>query len=226
MQPLHTLLAPHPGPGRPAITGLVLAGGRGSRMGGVDKGLQQLAGRPLAQHALQRLAPQVQSLMVNANRHLQDYAALGVPVWPDAWPDHPGPLAGMAAGLARCETPWLATVPCDTPGFPRDLVDRLMRAVLAEGAELAMAATAEADGRLQPQPVFLLLGTPLLPSLEDFLRSGRRKIDRWTAQHRCATVVFERADDFHNVNTLEELERLGRLASGPGPGPDPGCGAG
>lgn len=226
MQPLHALLTPQPCPGLQAVTGLVLAGGRGSRMGGVDKGLQLHAGRPLARQALERLRPQVGALMVNANRNLEAYAGMGVPVWPDEWPDHPGPLAGMAAGLARCETPWLATVPCDTPGFPTDLVDRLMRAVLAEGAELAMAATAEAGGRLQPQPVFLLLGTPLLPSLEDFLHSGRRKIDRWTAQHRCTTVVFERADDFHNVNTLEELERLGRLAPGPGPGPGPGCVAG
>lgn len=199
--------APHPL--SEAVTGLVLAGGRGSRMGGVDKGLQRLAGQPLAQHALARLRPQVQALMVNANRHLDDYARLGVPVWPDAWPDHPGPLAGMAAGLAHCRTPWLATVPCDTPGFPPDLVARLMRAVRAEGAELAMAATVEPDGRLQPQPVFCLLGTGLLDSLEAFLHSGQRKIDRWTAQHRCATVVFDDSAAFFNANTLEELRRLG-----------------
>jgi molybdopterin-guanine dinucleotide biosynthesis protein A len=203
----------------PAVTGLVLAGGRGTRMGGLDKGLQPLHGRTLVQHALARLRPQVQALMLNANRHLEIYARLGVPVWPDAWPDHPGPLAGMAAGLAHCQTPWLATVPCDTPGFPEDLVARLLDTVLSEGAELAMAATREADGRLQPQPVFCLLGTGVLGSLEDFLRGGQRKIDRWTAQHRCATVVFERADDFYNVNTLEELERLGRLTTGPGSGP-------
>lgn len=191
-------------------------------MGGVDKGMQLLDGQPLAQHALQRLAPQVQSLMVNANRHLDAYARMGVPVWPDEWPDHPGPLAGMAVGLAHCETPWLATVPCDTPGFPEDLVARLLGAALAQGAELAMAATREADGRLQPQPVFCLLGTGLRASLLAFLQGGQRKIDRWTAQHRCAMVVFERAEAFHNLNTLEELERLERLATGPGSGASPG----
>lgn len=216
MQPLHT---DHP---RPAVTGLVLAGGRGSRMGGVDKGLQPLADRPLARHALERLRPQVGALMVNANRHLDIYAQMGVPVWPDEWPDHPGPLAGMAVGLAHCETPWLATVPCDTPGFPEDLVARLLGAVLEQGAELAMAATREADGRLQPQPVFCLLGTGLCASLLAFLQGGQRKIDRWSAQHRCAMVVFERPEHFHNVNTLDELERLGRLTAGPGTG----CGAG
>ena len=195
-------------------------------MGGVDKGLQPLHGQPLAKLALQRLRPQVQALMLNANRHLDLYARLGVPVWPDAWPDHPGPLAGMAAGLAHCETPWLATVPCDTPGFPGDLVARLLDAAVSQGAELAMAATREADGRVQPQPVFCLLGTGLLGSLEAFLQGGQRKIDRWTAQHRCATVVFERADDFYNINTLEELERLGHLTAGPGPGTVSGSGTG
>ncbi len=212
MRPLHAL---HP---RPAVTGLVLAGGRGSRMGGLDKGLQPLAERPLAQHALERLRPQVAALMVNANRHLDAYARMGVPVWPDAWPDHPGPLAGMATGLAHCQTPWLATVPCDTPGFPDDLVDRLLGAALAEQAELAMAATVEPDGRLQPQPVFCLLRVELLGSLEAFLREGQRKIDRWTARHRCATVVFDDGEAFFNVNTLEELGRLERQA-GPAPGP-------
>ena len=208
MQPLHTRLRTPPAPGEPSVTGLVLAGGRGSRMGGVDKGLQPLGGQPLVQHALQRLAPQVQSLMVNANRNLDLYAAMGVPVWPDAWPDHPGPLAGMAAGLARCETPWLATVPCDTPGFPEDLVQRLLRAAQEQEAELAMAATTGAGGQLRLQPVFCLLGVKLLGSLQAFLQGGQRKVDRWTGQHRCATVVFERDEDFFNVNSLEELGRL------------------
>ena len=202
-----------------AVTGLVLAGGRGSRMGGVDKGLQPYAGQPLAGHALERLRPQVGALMLNANRNLEAYAAMGVPVWPDAWPEYPGPLAGMAAGLAHCTTPWLATVPCDTPGFPAHLVERLCDAVHREGAELAMAATREADGALQPQPVFCLLGKSLLPSLQAFLQRGQRKIDRWTALHRCALVEFERSEDFANANTPEELERIARLSAGrSGPG--------
>jgi molybdopterin-guanine dinucleotide biosynthesis protein A len=109
------------------ITGLILAGGRGSRMGGVDKGLQNHQGLPLALHALLRLQPQVGSLMINANRNLAAYEAMGVPVWPDAESDFPGPLAGFLVGLERCETSWLVTVPCDTPGFPLDLVQRLNR---------------------------------------------------------------------------------------------------
>ena len=208
----------HTTSGRAAITGLVLAGGRGSRMGGVDKGLQSWDGVPLAQHALRRLQPQVGALMINANRNLQAYAEWGVPVWPDAHPEFPGPLAGMAAGLAHCATPWLVTVPCDTPGFPADLVQRLHEAARREQAEVAMAATREADGTLQPQPVFCLLATGLLGSLEAFLHGGQRKIDRWTVQQRCATVVFERADEFFNVNTLEELARLGPRGAGPGSG--------
>lgn len=194
---------------RDSVTGLVLAGGRGSRMGGVDKGLQAFGGQALAAHALQRLRPQVGALMINANRNLDAYRQMGVPVWPDEWPEQPGPLAGMAVGLAHCATPWLVTVPCDTPGFPEDLVARLLRAAQEEGAELAMAATAGSGGALQPQPVFCLLGVNLRASLGAFLQGGQRKIDRWTARHRCATVVFERDEDFFNVNTMEELQRLG-----------------
>lgn len=191
------------------ITGLVLAGGRGSRMGGVDKGLQLQGGVPLAQQALQRLAPQVGAVMVNANRHAEVYARWGVPVWPDELPDYPGPLAGFLAGLAHCPTPWLVTVPCDTPRFPLDLVARLAQAVTDTGAELAMAATRGPDGQVQPQPVFCLLPVALAPSLQAFVQRGQRKIDRWTGQHRCATVVFDDSDAFFNVNTPDELQQLG-----------------
>ena len=112
------------------ITGLVLAGGRGSRMGGVDKGLQNYRGMALALHALLRLQPQVGTVMINANRNLGAYEAMGVPVWPDAMPDYPGPLAGLLTGLERCETPYLVSVPCDTPNFPLDLVARLSAALV------------------------------------------------------------------------------------------------
>lgn len=192
------------------ITGLVLAGGRGSRMGGVDKGLQNHGGLPLALHALLRLQPQVGTTLVNANRNLAAYESFGVPVWPDALADYPGPLAGFLAGLERCETPYLVTVPCDTPGFPVDLVARLAAALVAEDAEIAMAATIE-DGRVQVQPVFCLMAASLMESLVRFTQSGQRKIDRWTGQHRCATVVFDRPGDaeaFFNANTLDELQRL------------------
>ena len=189
------------------ITGLVLAGGRGSRMGGVDKGLQTHRGLPLAQHALLRLQPQVGHQMINANRNLGAYQAMGVPVWPDAAADFPGPLAGFLAGLAHCETPYLVTVPCDTPNFPPDLVTRLAAALVAEGAEIAMAATLE-DGRVQLQPVFCLLAAALTDSLVAFTHSGQRKVERWAGSHRCATVVFDDAAAFANANTPDELQRL------------------
>jgi molybdopterin-guanine dinucleotide biosynthesis protein A len=133
------------------ITGLILAGGRGSRMGGVDKGLQNFNGIPLALHTMLRLSPQVGELMINANRNLGAYEAFGAPVWPDVLSDYAGPLAGFLTGLERCETPWLATVPCDTPLFPADLVARLADAAGREGAEIAMAAGLE-DGQLRTQP--------------------------------------------------------------------------
>jgi molybdopterin-guanine dinucleotide biosynthesis protein A len=195
------------------ITGLVLAGGRGSRMGGVDKGLQNHLGMPLALHSLLRLQLQVGSAMLNANRNLGAYESMGVPVWPDSQADFAGPLAGMLVGLEHCETPWLVTVPCDTPNFPTNLVERLAAAAQAEDAEIAMAATREPDEQgqtvVQVQPVFCLLKASLLESLQAFLDSGQRKIDRWTAQHRCTTVVFEDSAAFFNANTVEELRRLG-----------------
>ena len=189
------------------ITGVVLAGGRGSRMGGVDKGLQSHLGMPLALHALLRLGQQVGQVMVNANRNLGAYEAMGAPVWPDALPDQPGPLAGFLTGLEHCQTPYLVSVPCDSPNFPLDLVARLSAALVAEDADLAIAATRE-DGRIQPQPVFCLMHASLLESLVVYTQSGQRKIDRWTGSLRCATVVFDDSAAFANANTLAELQRL------------------
>ncbi len=193
---------------RDDITGLILAGGRGSRMGGVDKGLQNHNGVPLAMHALLRLAPQVGHLLINANRNLAAYESMGVPVWPDPLPDYAGPLAGFQAGLEQCETPYLVTVPCDSPLFPDDLVLRLAQAFEVEDAEIAMAATCE-DGALQVHPVFCLMRVSLLESLAQYTRQGERKIDRWTAQHRTTRVTFDDAGAFANANTLVELQRLG-----------------
>jgi molybdopterin-guanine dinucleotide biosynthesis protein A len=192
---------------RDDITGLVLAGGRATRMGGVDKGLQSHLGVPLALHALLRLSPQVGHVMINANRNLGAYEAFGAPVWPDALPDYPGPLAGFLAGLERAETPYVVTVPCDTPGFPDDLVARLADALIANEAETAMAATRGPEG-VQVQPVFCLMRTALMESLVRFTESGQRKIDRWTAQHRCVEVVFDDEAAFRNANTLDELRAL------------------
>ena len=189
------------------ITGLVLAGGRGSRMGGADKGLQNHRGMPLALHALMRLAPQVGVMMVNANRNLAAYESLGAPVWPDTLPDHAGPLAGFLTGLEHCGTDYLVTVPCDTPDFPTDLVARLAQSLQAQDAEIAMACTL-AGGVRQVQPVFCLMRAELLESLVRFTQGGQRKIDRWTALHRCALVEFDDAQAFFNANTPAELQQL------------------
>ena len=202
----------------PGITGLILAGGRGSRMGGIDKGLQNFHGLPLALQTLMRLQLQsqpLQEVLINANRNLSAYESLGVPVWPDSIDGFAGPLAGFVTGLERCQTPLLLTVPCDTPLFPRDLVERLVHALDSDGADLAMAAAPEADGTVRPQPVFCLLKTELLESLVKFIQGGGRKIDAWTAQHRCAIVPFNLPGDnpqaFANANTLAELQQLEAL---------------
>ncbi|HEY8360549.1 MAG TPA: molybdenum cofactor guanylyltransferase MobA [Ramlibacter sp.] len=194
------------------ITGVILAGGRGSRMGGADKGLQNFRGVPLALHTMLRLAPQVGEVMVNANRNLSAYESFGVPVWPDGQADYAGPLAGFLTGLEQCETDYLVTVPCDTPLFPQDLVARLAEALEREGADIAMAAAREEDGQLRPQPVFSLLRRELMESLVKFTHGGGRKIDAWTAQHRTVLVGFDQPGDapsaFFNANTLAELHRL------------------
>ena len=189
------------------ITGLILCGGRGTRMGGADKGLQTFKGLPLAMNALLRLGLQVGHVMINANRNLAAYESMGVPVWPDPMGDFPGPLAGWLAGLERCETAFLVTVPCDTPNFPADLVERLAAALVAEDADIAMAATLD-NGAVQVQPVFCLIKAELMESLVAYLHAGERKIDRWTASHRCATVVFDDAAAFANANTPQELAQL------------------
>jgi molybdopterin-guanine dinucleotide biosynthesis protein A len=198
------------------ITGLVLSGGRGSRMGGADKGLQNHQGMSMALHALLRLQLQVGTVMINANRNLGAYEAMGVPVWPDSMADYPGPLAGLLTGLERCETPYLVSVPCDTPQFPTDLVARLAGALVDADAEIATAAAVE-DGTLRTQPVFCLLKAELLESLVHYLQGGQRKIDRWTVQHRCVVVPFDDASAFFNANTLAELQQLQQAQHMPRP---------
>jgi molybdopterin-guanine dinucleotide biosynthesis protein A len=194
---------------RDDITGLILAGGRGSRMGGVDKGLQAHLGMPLAMHALLRLSPQVGEVLINANRNLAAYESMGATVWPDALPDYPGPLAGFLAGLEHCATPYLATVPCDSPHFPENLVARLAERLDADDAEIAIAATRE-DGELRLQPVFCLMRAAVIESLVRFTSSGQRKIDAWTVTLRHVAVEFDDARPFVNANTLAELRGLQR----------------
>jgi molybdenum cofactor guanylyltransferase len=194
---------------RADITGLVLAGGRGSRMGGVDKGLQSYAGRPLAQHALMRLLPQVGQAMINANRNLDVYRAMDVPVWPDEMPDFPGPLAGMLSGLSHCKTPYLVTVPCDAPNYPLDLVSILAQGLSQSNGVLATAYTRGAD-QLFPQPVFCLMHVSLRESLREFINTGQRRTGLWAQTQRSAQVVFDDEAQFMNLNTLIELEQVQR----------------
>ena len=199
------------------ITGVILAGGRGLRMGGADKGLQNFNGVPLALHTLLRLSPQVGEVMIIANRNLSAYESFGVPVWPDAGGlgEYSGPLAGFLTALERCETAYLLTVPCDTPLFSEHLVERLAQALAQENADIAVVAAPEEDGQLRAQPVFCLLRTRLLESLMLFTTSGGRKIDAWTAQHKTVLVPFNLPGDdprsFFNANTLAELHQLEAL---------------
>ncbi|RYF34456.1 MAG: molybdenum cofactor guanylyltransferase MobA [Comamonadaceae bacterium] len=198
------------------ITGLVLAGGRGSRMGGLDKGLQYFEDEPLALRALQRLAPQVWTTLLSANRNTLTYEFFGAPVVADAATDYPGPLAGFLVGLQHCRTPCLLTVPCDAPGFPLDLAARLTDALNDSDADIAMpsAPALQPDGStvLRPQPVFCLVRTTLRDSLEQFMHAGGRKVLAWTALHDTVVVPFDRPGDapgaFANVNTLAELTAL------------------
>ena len=204
----------------------MLAGGRGTRMGGVDKGLQNFRGLPLAQHAMQRLRDQrpapPQQIAINANRNTAVYAGWGTPVWPDAvsegLPEFAGPLLGFLAGLrnAEGEYAYLLTVPCDSPLFPLDLLARLRGALQAADADIALAAAQEAqvDGllTLRTQPVFCLLKTSLGDSLQAYLERGGRKIDTWLQSHHCIEVAFNASHDnalaFANANTLDELHAL------------------
>lgn len=192
------------------VTGIVLAGGRATRMGGMDKGLVEVAGRAMVDHVLERLRPQTAALVINANRNHDVYATRGCPVVADAFGEFAGPLAGMAAGLQAATTDWAVTVPCDSPLVPPDLVARLAAALQAAQADLAVA---EGAGRMQP--VFALLPRRLLPDLEAFLGDGGRKIDAWYARHRVARADCGDVEEaFLNVNTPEERDSLAaRLAA-------------
>jgi molybdopterin-guanine dinucleotide biosynthesis protein A len=189
------------------ITGVILAGGRGSRMGGVDKGLQPFRGAPMALHVMMRLQPQVSALMINANQNLAPYEAFGIPVWPDELQGFAGPLAGLQTALNHCETEYLVTAPCDSPFLPSDLVARLGKTLVTQNADLAVAVTGEGDAR-QAHPVFCLMKSSLLPHLTLFLQDGGRKIDAWYASLAMAETHFANEDAFQNINTLEELRKL------------------
>jgi molybdopterin-guanine dinucleotide biosynthesis protein A len=188
------------------ITGVILAGGQGRRMGGVDKGLQRLNDKPMVQWALERFAPQVDELLINANQNTESYGAFGYPVVPDQIPDFAGPLAGLHAALAKASHPLVATAPCDSPFLPADLVSRLHTALTTTGADLAVAHTFD-----QAHPVFCLCRRDVLPHLTAFLESGGRKIDRWYETLKVTEVAFDdEADAFSNINTRDELARFSK----------------
>jgi molybdopterin-guanine dinucleotide biosynthesis protein A len=183
------------------VTGVVLAGGLGRRMGGVDKGLRELRGRPLVEWVIERFTPQVAEVLINANQNTDVYARFGHRIIPDVIGGFAGPLAGLHAGLAAARHPLVATTPCDSPFLPLDLVSRLLAALQAQRAQLSVAKTGA-----QPHPVFCLCRRDLLPHLEQFLAAGGRKIDAWYATLAVTEVAFDDIPDaFSNINSLEEL---------------------
>ena len=195
------------------ITGLILAGGLGTRMGQRDKGMLPLHGQPLARHVLQRLAPQVGQLAISANEHAGDYPRFGLPVWQDALPGHAGPLAGLHSGMRHAATPYLLTVPCDSPLLPPDLAVRLAAGLTHENADLAIAVTEETDPATgatvrRPHPVFCLVKTSALPQLDAYLRGGERRMRTWHGPLKLAEVLFEDGAAFGNINTPDQLAAL------------------
>ena len=195
------------------ITGLILAGGRAQRMGGIDKGLIPFHGKALIESAIGRLKPQVSTILINANRSITKYSHYGYPVVMDETPDFSGPLAGFSVGLKHCKTPYLLTSPCDSPLLPIDLAEKMAVELEDNNLELVFASSKEADGKIWSQPVFCLMKNSLQDSLDAFLSKGDLKIDRWFKELRSGTVVFENAQAFSNVNTPEELTALEKVSS-------------
>ncbi|PHV31966.1 molybdenum cofactor guanylyltransferase [Janthinobacterium sp. BJB312] len=195
------------------ITGLILAGGLGTRMGQRDKGMLPLHGQPLARHVLQRLAPQVGQLAISVHADAGDYASFGLPVWPDSLPGQLGPLAGLHSGMQHASTPYLLTVPCDSPLLPPDLAARLAAGLMQNNADLAIAVTEEIDAATgqtvrRPHPVFCLVKTAALPQLDAYLRGGERRMRTWHGPLKLAEVLFENNSAFGNINTPDELAAL------------------
>ena len=187
------------------ITGLILAGGRGSRMGGVDKGLQLLDGETMITRVLARLQPQVATIIINANRNLANYKALDAPVYPDENSDFNGPLAGIQAGLRHCATSYLVTAPCDSPFLPDDLVTRLFAAIKNDNTDIAVVVTNDENDTQRAQPTFMLLKTNLADDLDRYLQEGGRKIGNWYRRLRYSEVLFENSAAFNNINTVDDM---------------------
>lgn len=194
------------------ITGLILAGGRAQRMGGIDKGLIPFHGKAMIESAISRLRPQVSTILINANRSITKYSHYGYPVLMDSTPDFSGPLAGFSVGLKHCKTPYLLTSPCDSPLLPVDLAKEMASQLENKDLELVFASSIEDDGKVWSQPVFCLMKSDLQDSLDTFLSKGDLKIDHWFKELRSGTVVFENPQAFANVNTPEELAALEKVS--------------
>jgi len=182
------------------ITAIILAGGKGRRMGGLDKGLIEYQGRSLVSHVIERLQPQVGSMLINANRNLETYQRYGFPVIEDSLPDYQGPLAGFAAGLQAASTDFVLVVPCDGPHLPHNLVSRMIKALQRESADISVAHDGE---RLQS--VYALMNQGVLPSLQACIQSGHRRVDAWYASEKTALTDFsDTPESFFNVNYPED----------------------
>jgi molybdopterin-guanine dinucleotide biosynthesis protein A len=194
---------------RDEITGIILAGGLGSRMGKVNKGLQLLHGEPMVMHITRILCPQVESVMINANHDVVEYEQFNQSVHKDLFPDFAGPLAGIHVGLKNCTTQYLLSVPCDAPFLPIDLATKLAFSLEEGKADIAIAYTKEKD-RIQYHPVFCLMKSNLCPHLENFIQQGGRKVTEWQSSLKVANTYFEDAEQFQNINHVEELNRANK----------------
>lgn len=188
----------------PKLSAIILSGGRATRMGGLDKGLVQLQNKPLVQHVIERLVPQVDEILINANREIQQYSSFNLPVLQDDDPNYIGPLAGFSLGLAHCKYDYLLTTPCDSPLLPNDLASRLMKSLINKSAEIAVA---KSDG--DDHPVFALMNKSVLSSLLAYIRCGGRKVSAWQKSLNYIEVEFDDCSEaFINLNTFEELNTL------------------
>ena len=186
------------------LSAIILSGGRATRMNGIDKGLVPLQNKPLVQHVIERVMPQVDEILLNANREIEQYKTFNLPILQDDNPDFIGPLAGFSLGLKHCKHDYLLTVPCDSPLIPEDLVARLMKALLEKGADIAIAKSGGYN-----HPVFCLMKKSVLPSLTTYLAQGERKVSTWQKSLNFIEVEFNDCDGaFINLNTFEELEAL------------------
>lgn len=187
-----------------AISAVILSGGRATRMGGVDKGLVNLQGKPLVKHVIERIQPQVDELFINANRELDTYKSFGISVFTDEQCDFIGPLAGFYIGLSKAQHPFLLTVPCDSPYLPLNIANRLYRELIELNVDIAVA---KSDGNTHP--VISLCRTSALPSLTRAIQAGERKVSAWQKSLRYAEVNFDDcADGFTNLNTLQDIASL------------------